>query len=321
MEGRRWGTDIMVGGMQMSTAALLWSSLCSPPAPSAEWRWVTRTKQGWLTGRATPGPWIQRKSKSALGNLCLAWFLAPIIFPSVKAAGSGEFRRSISTAFSEWSYLMPHLCRRSEFPLASSGPTPAAPSTSRLWQHTWCDAQWAVTVWLGDTSRRNWKIRGHIQMFPSPHNSKCEDSRITPRRPGWMGRLSLVKASPGKCTDRWLNLLFCTSFVKTVNRAHNQERGDSDLQVAEWGRNTERWKKENNAFSASTICQAWTSLVVQWSWLPSNAGDMGSIPPPGRFRMPWGNQAHVPRLLSPCTPRPTLCNKRSHRSEKPAHHK
>ena len=70
-----------------------------------------------------------------------------------------------------------------------------------------------------------------------------------------MGRLSLVKAFPGKCTDRWLNLLFCTFFAKTVNRAHNQERGDSDLQVAEWGRNAERRKKENNAFLASTICQ------------------------------------------------------------------
>ena len=117
---------IMVGGMQMSTAALLWSSLCSPPAPSAEWRWATRTKQGWLTGRATPGPWIQRKSKSALGNLCLAWFPAPIIFPPVKAAGSGEFRRSISTAFREWSYLTPHLC--SEFLLLPLDPPQQLPA-------------------------------------------------------------------------------------------------------------------------------------------------------------------------------------------------
>ena len=48
---------------------------------------------------------------------------------------------------------------------------------------------------------------------------------------------------------------FCTSFAKTVNRAPNQERGDSDLQAAEWGRNAERRKKEKNPFSAPTICQ------------------------------------------------------------------
>ena len=33
--------------------------------------------------------------------------------------------------------------------------------------------------------------------------------------------------------------------------------------------------------------------------LPANAGDMGSIPGPGRFHMPEGNEAHVPQLLSP----------------------
>ena len=29
---------------------------------------------------------------------------------------------------------------------------------------------------------------------------------------------------------------------------------------------------------------------------PANAGDMGSIPGPGRSHMPWGNWAHGPQL-------------------------
>ena len=33
--------------------------------------------------------------------------------------------------------------------------------------------------------------------------------------------------------------------------------------------------------------------------LPANAGDMGLIPSPGRFHMPWGNSAHVPQVLKP----------------------
>ena len=31
---------------------------------------------------------------------------------------------------------------------------------------------------------------------------------------------------------------------------------------------------------------------------PANAGDVGSIPGPGRFHMPRGYKAHVPQLLS-----------------------
>ena len=31
----------------------------------------------------------------------------------------------------------------------------------------------------------------------------------------------------------------------------------------------------------------------------ANAGDMGSIPGPGRSHMPWSNSAHEPQLLSP----------------------
>ena len=34
---------------------------------------------------------------------------------------------------------------------------------------------------------------------------------------------------------------------------------------------------------------------------PANAGDMDSVPGPGRFLMPWSNQAHVPQQLSPCS--------------------
>ena len=36
---------------------------------------------------------------------------------------------------------------------------------------------------------------------------------------------------------------------------------------------------------------------------PANAGNMGSIPGPGRFHMPWSNQAHVSQLLKPVLPR------------------
>ena len=32
---------------------------------------------------------------------------------------------------------------------------------------------------------------------------------------------------------------------------------------------------------------------------PTNAGDTGSIPGPGKFHMPWGNSAHTPQPLKP----------------------
>ena len=35
---------------------------------------------------------------------------------------------------------------------------------------------------------------------------------------------------------------------------------------------------------------------------PANAGNMGSIPGPGRFHMPWSNQARVSQLLKPVLP-------------------
>ena len=52
---------------------------------------------------------------------------------------------------------------------------------------------------------------------------------------------------------------------------------------------------------------------------PANAGDTGSSPGPGRSHMPQSNWAHVPQLLKPARLEPVLCNKRSHRNEKPAH--
>ena len=67
--------------------------------------------------------------------------------------------------------------------------------------------------------------------------------------------------------------------------------------------------------------------------LPANAGDTGLSPGPGRSHMPWSNEARAPQLLSlhsrACEPQllkparlePAPCNKRSHRNEKPAHHK
>ena len=65
---------------------------------------------------------------------------------------------------------------------------------------------------------------------------------------------------------------------------------------------------------------------------PANAGDTGLSPGLGRSHMPWGNQARAPQLLSlrsrtrepqllkPVHLEPMLRNKRSHRSEKLAHH-
>ena len=63
---------------------------------------------------------------------------------------------------------------------------------------------------------------------------------------------------------------------------------------------------------------------------PANAGDMGSIPGPGRFHMLQGNKAPVPQLLSPrsracklqllklARREPVLRNTRSHFNNKPA---
>ena len=53
-----------------------------------------------------------------------------------------------------------------------------------------------------------------------------------------------------------------------------------------------------------------TSLVDKT--LPANAGDMGSIPGPGRSHMPRGNQAHGPQL----SPHPRA---RAQQEEKPHH--
>ena len=67
---------------------------------------------------------------------------------------------------------------------------------------------------------------------------------------------------------------------------------------------------------------------------PANAGDVGSIPDLGTFHITQGNSACVSQLLSwawvleptchsySCLSalQPALCNKRSHRDEKPVHH-
>ena len=50
--------------------------------------------------------------------------------------------------------------------------------------------------------------------------------------------------------------------------------------------------------------------------LPANAGDMGSIPGPGRSHMLWDDWAHPPAT---CTLEPVL-HEKSHHSERPAHH-
>ena len=60
---------------------------------------------------------------------------------------------------------------------------------------------------------------------------------------------------------------------------------------------------------------------------PANAGDMGSIPGPGRFTcqgatkpMHHHYQAHVLQLLKPDALEPMVCKKRSCGNEKPKHH-
>ena len=69
---------------------------------------------------------------------------------------------------------------------------------------------------------------------------------------------------------------------------------------------------------------------------PANAGDMGSIPGPGRSHMKLSpcttttepalyslrattTEACAPQLLKPVRLEPVLRNKRSHHNEKPAH--
>ena len=50
---------------------------------------------------------------------------------------------------------------------------------------------------------------------------------------------------------------------------------------------------------------------------PANARDMGLIPDPERFHMPWSNEDQAPHLLKPVHLKPMLSNKRSPCSEKP----
>ena len=62
-----------------------------------------------------------------------------------------------------------------------------------------------------------------------------------------------------------------------------------------------------------------TPLVVQWLRIRL-PGDKGSILGPGRFHMLWSNEARVPQLLKPASPKAcVLCNERSHCDEKPAY--
>ena len=50
-----------------------------------------------------------------------------------------------------------------------------------------------------------------------------------------------------------------------------------------------------------------------------NAGDMGSVPGPGRFHVLWSNKARAPQLLKSSCLGLVLCNRRSHGNEKPVH--
>ena len=50
-----------------------------------------------------------------------------------------------------------------------------------------------------------------------------------------------------------------------------------------------------------------------------NAGDMGSVPGPGRFHMLWSNKSCAPQLQKSSCLGLVLCNKRCHGNEKPVH--
>ena len=64
----------------------------------------------------------------------------------------------------------------------------------------------------------------------------------------------------------------------------------------EWRVITFSWiGKFNNKMSARGFPAG--SMVKN---LPTKAGDTGSIPDPGRFHMPWSNQACAPQLSSLC---------------------
>ena len=50
---------------------------------------------------------------------------------------------------------------------------------------------------------------------------------------------------------------------------------------------------------------------------PTNTGDTGLIPGPGRFHMLWATEACVLRLLKPGYLEPVLHNERDHHNKKP----
>ena len=70
-----------------------------------------------------------------------------------------------------------------------------------------------------------------------------------------------------------------------------------------------------------SITWYWTSLVSLRLRInpPAIAGDTGLIPGLGRFCILGSNKSYVPQLQSPAL-KPMLCSKRSHRSERLAHH-
>ena len=53
---------------------------------------------------------------------------------------------------------------------------------------------------------------------------------------------------------------------------------------------------------------------------PANAGNVGSIPDPGRFHMQWSYLVHELQLLKPMGLESVPINKRSHVNEKSLHH-
>ena len=66
-----------------------------------------------------------------------------------------------------------------------------------------------------------------------------------------------------------------------------------------------------------------TFLVVVVKNPTANAGNTGSIPGPGRSRMPWSNYVHAlepTQLLKPAYLKPVSCNNRSHCNEQSMYH-
>ena len=88
---------------------------------------------------------------------------------------------------------------------------------------------------------------------------------------------------------------------------------------AGWWLYSKRWTREPARTDSKAIESGDFPGNLMDKNLPASAGDMGSIPGPGRSHMPQSNSAGAPQLLKYVHLEPMLCNQKSHYSEKPMH--